>query len=211
MVVYTLGNIATDRLAEDADFGKKNHLFRWCSFWSWRVCKQEILWHLGHKKPARILWKADAPKTSHCLVWILVQRHNWANFFFENEQGEAVTVNGDRYRAMLNEVLFTKIEKEDLATFDSNRAALRATQPTLYSMFYALFLKIALSAAELVLFGCDLTPLDIFVYDVKDKCYADKPKTILRFVEDIWHGGLNRGFRSNKPSHYLLDYLFIYI
>ena len=25
-------------------------------------------------------------------------------------QGEAVTVNGDRYRAMLNEFLFTKIE-----------------------------------------------------------------------------------------------------
>ena len=29
--------------------------------------------------------------------------------FFENEQGEAVTVNGDRYRAMLNEFSFTKI------------------------------------------------------------------------------------------------------
>ena len=29
----------------------------------------------------------------------------------ENEQGEVVTVNGDRYRAMLNEFLFTKIEE----------------------------------------------------------------------------------------------------
>ena len=35
-------------------------------------------------------------------------------FCFENEQGEAVTVNGDPYRAMLNEVLFTKIEEEDI-------------------------------------------------------------------------------------------------
>ena len=35
-------------------------------------------------------------------------------FFFENEQKEAVTVNGDRYRAMLNEYLFTKIEEEDI-------------------------------------------------------------------------------------------------
>ena len=34
--------------------------------------------------------------------------------FFENEQGETVTVNGDRYRAMLNEFLFTKIEEEDI-------------------------------------------------------------------------------------------------
>ena len=38
---------------------------------------------------------------------------NWA-FFFENEQGEVVTVNGDRYRAMLYEFLFTKIEEEDI-------------------------------------------------------------------------------------------------
>ena len=29
-------------------------------------------------------------------------------FFLENEQGEAVTVNGHRYWAMLNEFLFTK-------------------------------------------------------------------------------------------------------
>ena len=35
-------------------------------------------------------------------------------FFFENEQGGTVTVNGDRYRAMLNEFLFTKIEEEDI-------------------------------------------------------------------------------------------------
>ena len=40
-----------------------------------------------------------------------------------------------------------------MATFDHNRSALRATQPKLYSMFCALFLKIALSAAELIPFG----------------------------------------------------------
>ena len=35
-------------------------------------------------------------------------------FFFENEQGDAITVNGDRYRAMLNEFLFTRIEEKDI-------------------------------------------------------------------------------------------------
>ena len=35
-------------------------------------------------------------------------------FFFDNEQGEAVTVNGDRYRLMLNEFLFPKFEEEDI-------------------------------------------------------------------------------------------------
>ena len=40
-----------------------------------------------------------------------------------------------------------------MATFDFNRTALHATQPKLHSMFCALFLKIALSAAELTPFG----------------------------------------------------------
>ena len=56
---------------EDADFGKKNHLFRWSSFWYWRVCKQAKLSHLGYRK-------TDALKTSHSLVRILVHRHYWA-------------------------------------------------------------------------------------------------------------------------------------
>ena len=35
-------------------------------------------------------------------------------FFFANEQEEAVTGNSDRYGAVLNEFLFTKIEEEDI-------------------------------------------------------------------------------------------------
>ena len=35
-------------------------------------------------------------------------------FFFKNKQVETVTVNGNRYRAILKEFLFTKIEKEDI-------------------------------------------------------------------------------------------------
>ena len=68
-------------------------LFRLSSFWSWRLCKQEKLSHL-----ARI----------HCGFW---SKGIIGPFFFENERGEAVTVNGDRYRAILNEILFTKIEE----------------------------------------------------------------------------------------------------
>ena len=49
---------------------KKNHLSR--SFWSWRVCIQPKLSHLRHRKPARIHWKAETPKTSYYLVRIFV-------------------------------------------------------------------------------------------------------------------------------------------
>ena len=57
---------------------KKNHLYRWSLFWSWRVGKQAKLLHLEHRKPTRIHWKVGKPKMSHCLVRILVQKHNWA-------------------------------------------------------------------------------------------------------------------------------------
>ena len=66
----------------------------------------------------------------------------------------AFTVNGDRYRALLNEILCTKLENvKILATFGFNRMALRAAQTKLHLMFCALFLKIALSAAELMSLG----------------------------------------------------------
>ena len=48
--------------------------------------------------------KTTHPKQDTVWFWGII-----GPFFFENEQGEAVTVKGDRYRAMLNEFLFTKI------------------------------------------------------------------------------------------------------
>ena len=79
---------------------QKKLIFAFSSRW---VCKQAKLSHLGHRKPSSIHWKADAPKTRH-EFW---SRGIIRLFFFENEQREAVTVNGDRYRAMFNEFLIT--------------------------------------------------------------------------------------------------------
>ena len=59
-------------------------------------------------------------------------------FFFENEQGEAVAIFYSQ-----------KLKKTILAPFGFNRTALRAAQPHQHSMFCALFLKMALVAAEL--------------------------------------------------------------
>ena len=49
--------------------------------------------------------------TVWCGFW---SRGKIGTFFFENKQVETVTVNGDRYRAMLNEFLFKKIEEENI-------------------------------------------------------------------------------------------------
>ena len=130
---------------------KKNHLFSWNSFWSWRVCKEAKLLHLGHRKPARIYWKADVSKTSHCLVRTLVQRHNWDIFLRKWEKRGRYS----KWRSLSGHVdwISQKLKRRILATFCFNRTALRATQPKLRPMFCVLFLKITLSAAELISFG----------------------------------------------------------
>ena len=59
------------------------------------------------------IWGTENPNPKRVTVWFGF----WSRgiiVFYENEQGEAVTVNGDHYRAMLNEFLFTKIEGEDI-------------------------------------------------------------------------------------------------
>ena len=81
----------------------------------------------GTENPHAYIEKPSHPKrvTVWCGFW---SRCIIGPFFYENEQEEAVTVNGDRYRAMLNEFLRRR-----------NRTVLRATQPKLHSMFCALF------------------------------------------------------------------------
>ena len=115
------------------------------------------------QKPARIHWKAGAPKTSHCLV------------FFENEQGEAVTVNGDRYQAILNEFLFTKTKKEDIGNiwFQQDGATCQTVEATLDVLRPVFEDPIISRRADVVLppRSCDLAPLDYYLRGaVKDKC-----------------------------------------
>ena len=111
---------------------------------------------------------------------ILVQRHNWA---FANEQGKAVTVNGDRYRARLNEFLFTKIAEEDIGNirFQQDGATCHIAQATLDVLRPVFEARIISCRADVVwpLRGCDLTPLDYYLWGaVKHKCYADKPEAM---------------------------------
>ena len=119
------GKWAGDRFSEDADFGKKI------------IFSDAAHFDLGGyvKKQSCRIWNTEnhnAPKTSHCFVWILVQRHNWA-IFFENKQGQAVTVNGDRYRVILNEFLFKKIEEAEIGNIwlQQDGAACHTAEATL--------------------------------------------------------------------------------
>ena len=113
---------------------------------------------------------------------ILVKRHNWA-FFFENEQGEAITVNNDRYQAMMNEFLFTNIEEKDIDNiwFQQDGATCHTAEATLDVLRLVFEVRIISRRADVVWppRGSDLTTLDYYLWGaVKNKCYADKRETI---------------------------------
>ena len=82
-------------------------------------------------------------------------------------QREAVTVNGDRYRDMLNEFLFTQIEEEDIGNiwFQQDGAKCHTAEATMH-VLRPIFEDHIISR-ELMSFGhpgCDLTPLDYYLW-----------------------------------------------
>ena len=98
---------ACDRLTEDADFGKKIIFSDEAHFdLGGYVNKQNCrIW--GTENPHAYIEKPTHPK--RVTVWYgFWSRGIIGPFFFENEQEEAVTVNGARYRAMLNEFFVHK-------------------------------------------------------------------------------------------------------
>ena len=84
----------------------------------------------GAQKTRTYIKKPTHPKRVKvwCGFW---SRGIIGTFFFKNEQ---VTVNGDnRYRAMLNKFLFTKIEEEDIGNiwFQQDGATCQTAEATL--------------------------------------------------------------------------------
>ena len=111
-------------------------------------------------------------------------------FFFENEQGAAVTVNGERYRAMLNEFLFPKIEEDDMDDiwFQQDGATCHTTN-IIIDLLRTVFENRIISRNSDVNWpprSCDLTSLDYFLWGaVKDKCYTNYPETIEALKHEI--------------------------
>ena len=98
--------------------------------------------------------------------------------------------NGDHYRGMLNEFLFTKIEEEYIGNilFQQEDSTCHTAEATL-DVLRPVFEDCIISRRADVVWpprSYDLTPLDYYLWGAfKDKCYTDKPETIDALKDNI--------------------------
>ncbi|GFW94642.1 putative DD41D transposase [Trichonephila clavipes] len=111
-------------------------------------------------------------------------------YFFKNDEGHNVTVNGDRYRAMITNFFIPELNNHDLQElwFQQDGATCHTAHATID------LLKDTFSDRLISRFGpvnwpprsCDLTPLDYFLWGyVKSLVYADKPQTLDHLEDNI--------------------------
>ncbi|GFW51290.1 protein FAM200A [Trichonephila clavipes] len=111
-------------------------------------------------------------------------------YFFKNDEGHNVTVNGDRYRAMITNFSIPELNNHDVQElwFQQDGATCQTARATID------LLKDTFGDRLISRFGpgnwpprsCDLTPLDYFLWGyVKSLVYPDTPQTLDHLEEHI--------------------------
>ncbi|GFV03363.1 heat shock 70kDa protein 8 [Trichonephila clavipes] len=110
--------------------------------------------------------------------------------FFKNDEGHNVTVNGDRYRAMITNFFIPELNNHDVqelwlqqdgATCHTARATHDLLKDTFGDRLISRF-----GPVNWPPISCDLTPLDYFLWGyVKVLVYADKPQTLDHLEDNI--------------------------
>ncbi|GFX37897.1 DUF4817 domain-containing protein [Trichonephila clavipes] len=111
-------------------------------------------------------------------------------YFFKNDEGHNVTVNGDRYRAMITNFFIPELNNHDVqelwfqqdgATCHTARATIDLLKDTFGDRLISRFGPVNWPPRS-----CDLTPLDYFLWGyVKSLVYADKPQTLHHLEDSI--------------------------
>ncbi|GFU63084.1 transposable element Tc3 transposase [Trichonephila clavipes] len=117
----------------------------------------------------------------------------WAGgILLQNDEGHNVTVNGDRYRAMITNFFIPELNNHDVQElwFQQDGATCHTARTTID------LLKDTFGDRLISRFGpvnwpprsCDLTPLDYFLWGyVKSLVYVDKPQTLDHLEDNICH------------------------
>ncbi|GFX81485.1 transposable element Tc3 transposase [Trichonephila clavipes] len=111
-------------------------------------------------------------------------------YFFKNDEGHNVTVNGDQYRAMITNFFIPELNNHDVqelwfqqdgATCHTARAIIDLLKDTFGDRLISRFGPVSWPPRS-----CDLTPLDYFLWGyVKSLVYADKPQTLDHLEDNI--------------------------
>ncbi|GFW71533.1 transposable element Tc3 transposase [Trichonephila clavipes] len=111
-------------------------------------------------------------------------------YFFKNDEGHNVTVNDDRYRAMITNFFIPELNNQDVqeqwfqqdgATCHTARATIDILKDTFGDRLISRFGPVNWPPRS-----CDLTPLDYFLWGyVKSLVYADKPQTLDHLEDNI--------------------------
>ncbi|GFU73091.1 DUF4817 domain-containing protein [Trichonephila clavipes] len=111
-------------------------------------------------------------------------------YFFKNDEGHNVTINGDRYRAMITNFFIPELNNHDIqelwlqqdgATCHTTRATIDLLKDTFGDRLISRFGPVNWPPRS-----CDLTPLDYFLWRyVKSLVYADKPQTLDHLEDNI--------------------------
>ncbi|GFW14078.1 DUF4817 domain-containing protein [Trichonephila clavipes] len=111
-------------------------------------------------------------------------------YFFKNDEGHNVTVNGNRYRAMITNFFIPELNNHDVqelwfqqdgATCPTTRATIDLLKDTFGDRLISRFGPVNWPPRS-----CDLTPLDYFLWGyVKSLVYADKPQTLDHLEDNI--------------------------
>ncbi|GFV62495.1 putative transposase [Trichonephila clavipes] len=111
-------------------------------------------------------------------------------YFFKNDEGHNVTVNGDRYRAIITNFFIPELNTHDVqelwfqqdgATCHTARATIDLLKDTFGDRLISRFGSVNWPPRS-----CDLTPLDYFLWGyVKSLVYADKPQTLDSLEDNI--------------------------
>ncbi|GFX05096.1 uncharacterized protein TNCV_4460411 [Trichonephila clavipes] len=111
-------------------------------------------------------------------------------YFFKNDEGHNVTVNGDRYRAMITNFFIPQFNNHDVqelwfqqdgATGHTARATIDLLKDTLGDRLISRF-----GPVNWPPISCDLTPVDYILCGyVKSLVYADKPQTLDHLEDNV--------------------------
>ncbi|GFV89948.1 probable cation-transporting ATPase 13A3 [Trichonephila clavipes] len=123
-------------------------------------------------------------------VWCALWAGGIIGPYFKNDEGQNVTVNGDRYRAMMTNFFIPELNNHDVQElwFQQDGATCHTARATIY------LLKDTFDDRLISRFGpvnwpqrsCDLTQLDYFLWGyVKSLVYADKPQTLDHLEDNI--------------------------